>query len=811
MNIEQKIAAEHNDGPLLLLAGPGTGKTTTLVARYQFLITQKVNAKQIICCTFSKKAADELKLRISEKLDIGTKGLPIATFHALSLRILKAIGEPINVPNNFEIWAKNFEREKIIRELLKQNELAKFYDKVELEDQDPKKILEYIDTIREELLDPEDASVRAAELNDRTKIAHCEVYAAYEEYLNTENKIDYPRMAQLACKALSKDAETGGHYVRRFQHILVDEFQDINLAQKTLVDAFFKAGVQLWAVGDDYQAIYGWRGSKVKYMLEFEKEYVGAKIQLLKQNYRSGNNILKLANNLSQHFLEAYKKELNPTRDTDGKVFLDQVWDEDEEADAIVDEITLRIDEGVPLSEIAVISRTNSRPKKVASELIRRGIPIQIRGAQAPFEEFEVKQLVSAAAIASGVYLKLSWPRIPPALYSFAKTIESDPWQKKVRALSTYIANRPPKGVSSDELKKRQECIEKHRDVLLESADAKKFFAIMEASFANDGNSEKVFVGTVHSAKGLEWDSVFFMGLEDGNLPQRQSMAPQVYDEERRIAYVGITRAKNFLFLTTTTKQQGQENEPSPFLKEMFGPENTSRKQSKDQTKSKPMQSDTQKNPILDRIQNLKQKAVDPASSKSEAEAAEAMAKKLMDKHSVTIKNGHLTINIDKKFDLNQNSPRSRSQFWQQSVSDEENTAWIKARWQAYQDRIVERLRTASELDTKSGGNEKGWDDGSASSGFLQEAGYTVRKDGPSTAQRQQILADVLQGKIKLPDWLSDTVQLQWGAPNSDERLKKIRNTLAVALGTQLGRANPSEQAVRKWKADMEFLDNEFG
>ena len=811
MNIEQKAAAQHIDGPLLVLAGPGTGKTTTLVGRYQFLITQKVNPEKIICCTFSKKAADELKIRISEKIDIDAKRLPIATFHALSLRILKAIGKSINVSSNFEIWAKNYEREKVIREIAKQDELAKFYDGVDVEDQDAKKILEYIDTVREELLDPEDASIRAAEINDKAKIAHCEVYAAYEEFLNTENKIDYPRMAQLACKALNKDAETGANYVKSFQHILVDEFQDINLAQKTLVDAFFKAGVKLWAVGDDYQAIYGWRGSKVKYMLDFEKEYSGAKIQLLKQNYRSGKNILKLANNLSQHFLEAYRKDLNPTRDVDGKVYLDQVWDEDEEADAIVDEITLRIDEGVPLSEIAVISRTNSRPQKVASELIRRGIPIQLRGARAPFEEFEVKQLVSAAAIASGIYLKLKWPRVPPALYSFAKSIETDPWQKKVRALATYITNRPLNGLSSDDLKHRQEDIEKHRDILLESADAKKFFSIIEASFSTDENSEKVFIGTVHSAKGLEWDSVFFMGLEDGNLPQRQSIAPQIYDEERRIAYVGITRAKNFLFLTATNKQKGQENEPSPFLKEMFGPETTSKSQGQNKTKSKPTQQDTQKNPIFERIQNLKQKAADPACSKSEAEAAETMAQKLMRKHNVAIKNGQFVVSAKSDLEPNQTPQRSREQFWEQGVSSKENEAWIKARWQAYQDKVVERLRTASELATGSGGDGTGWDGSSAASGFLQEAGYTVRKDGPSTAKRQQILTEVLQGKIKLPNWLSETVQIQWGAPNSDERLKKIRNTLNVALGTQLGRSNPSEQAIKKWTTDIEFLDTKFG
>ena len=340
-----------------------------------------------------------------------------------------------------------FRTNKDYKAITKPVEQAEFYKDVDEEDKSAKAALAYIDSVREDLLDPEDASIRAAEQNNKAHVAHSEVYAAYDEYLNKEKKIDFPRMVQLACKALLKNIENRGNFANNYQHILVDEFQDINLAQKILVDAFFKAGAQLWAVGDDCQAIYGWRGSNLRYMLDFEKEYPGSKVLLLKHNYRSGKHILKLAQNLSEHFFEAYQKDLSPTRGEIGKVYVDQVSDDEEEADAIVDEITLRLDDGVPLSEIAVISRTNNRPVKVASELIRRGLPIQIRGVLAPFEEFEVKQLVAAAAISSSVYLKLRWPKVPPALYGFAKNIESDSWPKKVRALSTYIIKRPPEGL----------------------------------------------------------------------------------------------------------------------------------------------------------------------------------------------------------------------------------------------------------------------------------------------------------------------------------------------------------------------------
>ena len=807
MNSEQRIAAQHLEGPLLVLAGPGTGKTTTLVGRYEFLLSQNINPKQIICCTFSKKAADELKERIASNSGLNATGLPIATFHALSLRILKSIGEAIGVPRDFDIWTKNFERERVVRELQKPVIQAGLYKDADDEEKTAKKALEYIDGVREELLDPEDASIRAAELHNKANIAHCEVYAAYESYLTKENKIDFPRMAQLACKALKKNIETGGNYAKGYKHVLVDEFQDINLAQKTLVDSFFGAGAQLWAVGDDYQAIYGWRGSNVRFMLDFAKEYPGSKIHALKQNYRSGKNILQLARNLSQHFLEAYKKELKPTRETDGKIYWDQVWDEDEEADAIVDEITLRIQDGIPLSEIAIISRTNNRPVKVASELIRRGLPIQIQGALAPFEEFEAKQLVAALAISSGVYLKLRWPRIPSPLYGFAKNIESDPWQNKVRALATYLMNRPPEGLNEDDSAQRKANLERYRDILLESSDAKQFFAVLEASLIPDGNKEKIFVGTIHRAKGLEWDSVFLMGLEDGHLPQRQSMAPKVYDEERRIAYVGITRAKNFLFLTTLTSKKEQKFEPSPFLKEMFGPDAASSTQSEKKTKTKDKPQSTTENPVFERIQNLQRKAADPACTAAESDAANAMIKKLMSKYNIGIKDGKLFVMPASNEDPGLYARRTRDQFYKKDVSEEENKAWVKDRWKAYQDKVVANNKEKNNLADGTGGDGTGWTDGSGGSGFLQEAGYTTRKDGPSTVKRQQILADVLRGYIHMPDWLSETVHIQWGAPNSMERLRKMRNTLNVALGTQKGRSNPSAQAIEKWETDIYFLD----
>ena len=822
MNQEQKNAAEHLGSPLLVLAGPGTGKTTTLVGRYEFLLNEAFNSEEILCCTFSKKAADELKKRISENTGVKASSLPIGTFHSLSIKILKSIGFEINIKNDFQVWANDYERVKVIKQIQSKEENTKLYAKVAEEESSAKAALQFIDAAREQLLDPEDASIRASEKNNLAEIAHSEVYQSYEKYLDKEAKIDFPRMVQLACKAIIKNSNSQTPYASKYAHVLIDEFQDINLAQKKLIDLILATGSELWAVGDDYQAIYGFRGSDVRYMLDFHKLYPGSKVLALSKNYRSGSHILNAASNLSKHFLEAFRKNLTPVRKTEGQVFIDEVKDEDEETDALIDEITLRIEDGIALSEIAVLSRTKNRPKKIAARLIQRGIPISIHGGVLPFEELEAKQLVSAVAIYSNIFLNknLRWPRISKDLFGFAKRLEQDqkPWESAVKALATHLIKRPPQDIGAEDIEHRTSIIEEYRDRLLESTNANEFFPIFEASLAGDGTSEKVFVGTIHSSKGLEWDSVFLIGLEDGHLPQRQSTSPQEYDEERKIAYVGITRAKNFLLITHTQYQGEDENQISPFISEIIGPQ----KRSKSQATKNKNQKSTQTSPVVEKIQNLLKKSKDIAASPAEAEAAEKMAHKLMLKYKISIKGVH-PVSIQK--DQTREAVRQRDQFHQNDVSQKDSEKFVAETRKNYWERVIEksirdhkntldaeeRARTAineTNLADGLGDGGSGWESISASPGLLQEVGYTTKKDGPSTAVRHDLLRDVLNGKTLLPDWLSDTVQIQWGAPNSAERFNKIRNTLNVALGTQKGRRNPSLQAIKKWEEDINFMDN---
>ena len=277
-------------------------------------------------------------------------------------------------------------------------------------------------------------------------------------------------------------------------------------------------------------------------------------------------------------------------------------------------------------------------------------------------------------------------------------------------------------------------------------SDHAALFAILRAVSDEGEDVDRVFVGTIHSAKGLEWDSVVVMGWEDGILPQRQSESFRALEEERRIAYVGITRSKNFLMLTDVKEREGREYKVSPFLSDIFDEDVYEHNEDPDDAETP--------NPIL------------PSSSGQFA-----------------------------------------GTYSNRDMSKQEYAEW---------GRHLRKLRLSAEKVAKSriadgaSGDSSGWSDQAAGTGLLAEAGYTVKKDGPSAETRHSVLTDVLQGKIQVPDWMSQSVQDQWGEPNTLERFTKLRNTINVSLGNQQGRAAPSAQAIDKWEEDLAFLDTEL-
>jgi DNA helicase-2/ATP-dependent DNA helicase PcrA len=804
MNTEQNSAASNLGAPTLVIAGPGTGKTTTLVGRYEFLLNQGVSPHRIICCTFSRKAADEIKERLSKE---GEKPANISTFHALAISILKKIGDPIGIPKDFVVWSHEGERRRKVRELVKAHNDQAFVSALSKEEVDAVKILEFIDSQREDLLDPEDASLKAASRNNKLEVFYSDIYSGFDAYLSQEQKLDFPRMVEKAVAALEHDTANGGSYAKFLSHILIDEYQDINFSQKIMIDLMMSEGAELWAVGDDLQAIYGWRGSNVRYILDFEKNYPSAKIFTLKSNYRSGDHILQAADNLSRHFLNKYPKTLIGERNVQGEVFYEQSNSFQAEAKSVAKEISDQVKAGKQPSEIAVLSRTNERPKLLATELIKMGIPVNLQGGVATFSDYESKQFIAAATLIAGQKPGSRLPRVAKDVYGFCMRLKEDgkPWQTQIKALTTYFVKRPPANYTSQQVELRSKNIEAVSEYLGKFKEPETTLKILNATLDNN-TKDAVFIGTIHSAKGLEWPSVFVLGWEDGHLPQRQDNSVDTYEEERRIAYVAITRAKDFLLLTSSNDGKSDRSS-SPFLAEMLG------STSSEQQEPKKTTSTEKADPNLDRIKALLKKYMDPASTKAEKEAAIARAKKLMAEHGYVISNGKIVKVKQSSPESTPEIDRQQVNIKQQNKTDDEELR--KKRWEDYQERIIaqsiakEAEYTAHDLASGEG-TSGDWGTSSALPGFLLDAGYSVRKDGPSQMRRHQILEGILLGRFEPPEYLTESVNLSWGKPNSVERLQKMRNSLNTSLGMQLGKSNPSQQAINKWVKDIEYLDTEL-
>lgn len=576
MTEEQQIAATWSQGPLLVLAGPGTGKTRTLIARIEHLLASGVNPRRILCTTFNKRAADEIRERLRATIGDKDGSVDIGTFHATALGIVRSIGARVGVEKDFELWVKELDRRKLVEQLI-----------VEAKAEDPTlalprdddeefvgRALEFIDGMREALIDPDDASLRAFERNDVEELALSEIYARFAHTLEQDEKIDFPRLMQLACSALKAEVEDGGVAHRKYDHLLIDEYQDINLAQKTLVDQFVAGGAIVWAVGDDKQAIYGWRGSDVRFLQNFAGHYPGAKTVQLSANFRSGKKILALANNLAQHFETSLGASLVATKTSEGEVERVCLVSDVEEAAFIVDQVKRLLAAGTRPTEIAILARINRRLEGAANALLLAGIPCELKGGARAFRSYEARAILNAAAILIGARVPRALSlKLPPDLYGFAKDKAGSPWAPTVKALGTFLANRAPRHLSPEEQDERRVRIAEVFERLQAFDDPPQYFSAL-ADLATAPDDRRVFVGTIHSAKGLEWDSVLVLGWEEGILPISRKGSLTDMEEERRLAYVATTRARDVFVQTILEppRGQGEAREVSRFIGEMWEP-----------------------------------------------------------------------------------------------------------------------------------------------------------------------------------------------------------------------------------------------
>ena len=721
VNFQQQQAAIVSSKNALILAGPGTGKTTTLVARYQHLIEQGATPQSILCCTFARKASDELKQRIQKQVGVNTKSLPIGTFLALANRAVKSLAHIIDVDVP-ETFLNDFERKAIIRLFADEN--PKIGKGLKFEEMIPSAVLASIDGFRERLMTPEEASIESGESGDHVQMAHAELYALYDQHLTDNAQIDYARMIQFAVKAFKADADKDKTYVSQYAHILVDEFQDINYAQKCMLDQLLRGGASLWVVGDDDQAIYGWRGSSVKYILDFDQYFADPEIVTLNQNYRAAPELVAASNSLASHFIERRHKDLESVSTNTGEIHIYGNEDALHEGVKIANILKQQNKRGIPFSEMAVLARTNALPSALVGTLLLQGVPVALRTGVEAFQNPHAKQLVTAVGIATSQKLARAWNRkIGPKLFGFAKKLESEEgWERKVKALATSVINNLPKAMSDEDLSATAADIERCREFFCKFSDAASAFLRLNASA--EQTEDSVHVGTIHGSKGLEWESVIVMGCEDDMLPHAYAEDFWQIEEERRLFYVAITRAKKFLGLSYAEERDNASRHPSPYLSEL---------QSKAQINSGKM-SDENFSELLKTIRRYGEELKD-----------------------IKPKPADISTNI--------------ADGW---------------------------------------GEAPGWQIRNTGNGFLLEVGYTARQDGPSTSRRQAILADVFHGRIHMPDTIRDSVAEKWGKPNSVDRLRKIRNTINVALGTQKGQSQPSNQAIEKWEADLAYIDGEL-
>ena len=625
LNPEQQSAATHENGPLLILAGAGTGKTRTIVARITWLVSTGTPASKILAVTFTNKAAREMKERIRGMLsEEQADEITASTFHALCVRILRGDAEKIGYKNNFTIFDEGDQLGLI------------------------KKVINRV-TAKDEKLDPGLAKNLiskaknngwAAPQDDETVIGA--VYARYNRELHALNAMDFDDLLVQAVRLLNEHQDVRDKWRARYSQMMVDEFQDPNRLQLDLV-TLLAAGdpPNVCVVGDDDQSIYGWRGAEVSNILEFEKHFPNPKIIRLEQNYRSTNPILTTANRLIKNNPRRRVKNLWSSVPGGDPVHIVAVADDKTEAEFVVGEVgAIRNANGIPWEHFAVIYRMNAQSRLLEENLRRMKIPYRLVGGKSFFDRREIKDVLATITCLVNPQDDISLLRIintPPrgigattvelALEHSAKahrslfetltdiSFEQEVSRKTAAAIRKFAEDLAAARIHlltpgadayaivngylsetgyfedlKNSCKTPEEALNREsgaKEILnaLATHQSKKRGSVQdfldELSLNREREEDKkedatgLTLITLHAAKGLEFPHVFLIGAEDGLLPHERSKSEGTVDEERRLFYVGITRAMKSLTITHCRNRMkfgsAMSCRPSPFLKEIEG------------------------------------------------------------------------------------------------------------------------------------------------------------------------------------------------------------------------------------------------
>lgn len=623
LNDAQKAAVAYTDGPLLVLAGAGSGKTKTLTHRIAYLLThERVWPNEILAVTFTNKAAREMRERLAALIDQPNtrQFMPwMGTFHGICVRILRRDGPAIGVPSNFIIYDEA-DRQGLIKQAMKQLSIAP--DKLK-----PRSVSAAISNAKNDLLTPDDYAAAAQYPNQR-HIA--KIYDRYEQLRSEAGALDFDDLLIETVRLLRDASEIRQKYRQYFKHILIDEYQDTNAAQYAIVKYLVNDARNICVVGDDWQSIYSWRGADFKNILNFERDFPGAKVIKLEQNYRSTGAILEAAQKVIAKNVERTDKKLWTAAGNGAPVQVQAVRDESEEAYVVANRIAAQVSIGARrYGDFAVLYRTNAQSFAFERAFMQQRIPYQLVGGVRFYDRKEVKDIIAYLRLLYQPNDRMSFSRIAnvPArgigatslekflrwqndnnmdiiasLVNVEQTSVLTPRTKKsllrlgeiLRELQALIlSNTSP----SDIIEKLIEKIA-YRDYVMDGtpqaeerddnlsvliADAKSFAtlpdfleeAALMSSVDQQSDGEKVTLMTLHAAKGLEFPVVFMVGMEDGLFPSERALeeGPRNLEEERRLCYVGMTRAREELYLlyAQSRAQFGLRsyNQPSRFLDDM--------------------------------------------------------------------------------------------------------------------------------------------------------------------------------------------------------------------------------------------------
>ncbi len=616
LNDKQREAVYTTDGPVLILAGAGSGKTTVLINRIAYLIGAKnVFPSQILAITFTNKAAAELKSRLETMLGSEGEMVWASTFHSLCVRILRRDIEKIGYPSSFNIFDRA-DQLTVVKECLKEMNLDdKTYP--------PKSVLSHIGRAKDELLTPEGFAKAMGGDFRMEKVA--QIYDLYQKKLQKYGSLDFDDIIMLTVKLFEEHEDVLSYYQRRFQYIMVDEYQDTNHAQYRLVSLLADAHKNLCVVGDDDQSIYKFRGANIENILSFEKQYTNAKVIKLEENYRSTQNILDAANNVIKNNVGRKGKSLWTSKGEGEKIRLLKAQNEHDEGQKIAERIDDLTRHGYAYNDFAILYRTNAQSRVIENMLLRNAIPYRVLGGLRFFDRKEIKDVLAYMKLINNPNDNVSLKRIinEPKRGIGKKSVEDAELISAQDNISMFEVCEHSSGKLKafadmiNEIKQHDYTISKMVEVILDKTgylealmnentveattrienikelvtDAMEYEKTTEeenptlagylekisliADVDNyDETQDVVVMMTLHSAKGLEFPVVFIAGMEDGIFPGYQSMmSNDELEEERRLCYVGITRAKQILHISHAFSRSlygsTSYNQPSRFLAEI--------------------------------------------------------------------------------------------------------------------------------------------------------------------------------------------------------------------------------------------------